>query len=166
MGISACALFRAGQGVKSCRYHYRTFHFASVDQAKTYWLIDIDVVNPNKKPVTLDKMRFSLLHAEDTLVAAWNPERKELAPGDSLSIRSNLEIPHALLQRLPPSLLADPKAEFTLVGDAYLNTWLGEMTIPGAMSQTIQVNMPEQVAKVRALFLQKMFPGFGKPQSP
>lgn len=164
LGISACALFRAGKGVKSCRYHYRTFHFASLDQAKTYWLIDVDVVNPNPKPVILDKMRFSLLHEEDTLVTAWNPERKELAPGDSLPFRSNLEIPHALLQRLPPGLLANPRAEFTLVGDAYLDTWLGELTIPGAMRQTIYVDMPEQVNKVRNLFLQKLFPGFGKPR--
>jgi hypothetical protein len=166
LGMSACALFRAGQGVKSCRYHYRDFHFASVDQAKTYWLIDVDVVNPNAKPVTLDRMRFSLLHADDTLVTAWNPKRKQLAPGDSLSFRSSLEIPHALLQRLPPGLLADPRAEFTLVGDAYLDTWLGEMTLPGALRQTLHVNMPEQVNKVRDLFLRRMFPGFGKPKSP
>jgi hypothetical protein len=166
LGLSACALFQAGRSVKSLRYHYRTFHFASVDQAKTYWLIDVDVVNPNPKPVAVDKMRFSLLHARDTLVTAWNPERKELAPADSLPFRTTLEIPHALLQRLPPSLLADPKAEFTLVGDAYLRTWLGEVTIPGALTQTIYVNMPEQVNKVRNLFLQKMFPGFGKPRSP
>lgn len=162
--LSGCALFQAGRDLKSCRYAYQGFGFASVDAEKTYWNIGINVANPNAKPVTLEKMRFALLHQEDTLVSGWNPSRQEIAAGDSLDLTSTLEIPHAILQRFPPSLLADPKARFTLVGDAYLNTWLGEMQVPGAFRQTLYINMPEQVAKVRTIFMQKLFPGYGRPK--
>lgn len=138
-----------------------------MDQNKTYWVVDMGVVNPNDRPVTLEKMRFVLLHGQDTLVTAWNPAKRELAAAESTVLQSTLELPLAIIQRLPPSLLADTRAEFTLAGDAYLQTWIGEVHIPDALKQKIHVNMPEQVAKVRNLFLQKLFPrSGGRPPKP
>ena len=163
VGLSSCSFFRPAKGLRSCRYTFQTFTFASIDKDKTYWVVDMGVVNPNDRPVTLEKMRFALLHEMDTLVTAWNPAKRELAAGDSSILQTTLELPLSVLQRLPPSLLANTNAEFTLVGDAFLQTWLGEIHVPGAMKKTIHVNMPEQVAKVRNMFLQRFFPWSGSP---
>lgn len=161
--LTSCALFSPARGFKSCRYEYRSFAFAAVDNLKTSWTVDIVVVNPNRKPITLEKLRFAFLHAGDTLVSAWNPARREMPAGDSALITTTLDIPHALLQKLPPEILSDTQAKFTLVGDAYLQTWVGEVAVPGALKQSLHVNMPEQMAKVRNIFMQKLFRGFGKP---
>jgi hypothetical protein len=161
--LASCALFNPARGLKSCRYEYRSFAFSAVDNEKTSWTVDIAVVNPNAKPVTLEKMRFAFLHSGDTLVTAWNPARRELPAGDSAVLSTSLDIPHALLQRLPPGILSDTKAEFTLVGDAYLQTWVGEVVVPGALKQNLHVDMPAQMAKVRTIFMQKLFRGFGRP---
>lgn len=163
LGLTSCALFNPGKGLKSCRYTYRSLAFASVDKERTYWVVDVGVVNPNVHPVTLEKMRFSLVHGKDTLLTGWNPAKKAVAAGDSTILQSTLELPHAALQRLPPSLLANTNAEFTLIGDAFLQTWVGEVHVQDALKKTIHVNMPEQVAKVRNLFMKHLFPGFGFP---
>lgn len=163
LGIASCALFKAGKGLKACRYTFQNMAFSSLDKDRSYWTVDVGVVNPNPHPVTLEKMRFAFLRLDDTLVTGWNPSRRELAPAESVSLRTSLEIPHAVIQRLPPGLLADPAAEFTLTGDAYLKTWVGEVHVRDAVRRTIKVNMPEQVAKVRNLFLQRLFPGFLRP---
>lgn len=164
LGIAACSLFNPSRGLKACRYDYRDFAFASVDGSSTYWTVDMGVKNPNSRPVTLEKMRFVLLRERDTLVSAWNPERRELMPGDSAVLQTTLQLPHAILQRLPPSVLAETRAEFTLIGDAFLQTWVGEVRVPGALRQTLHVNMPEQVAKVRNIFMRNLFKGFGRPR--
>lgn len=165
LALAACSLFDPSRGLKACRYDYRSFAFASVDGSSTYWVIDMGVKNPNTRPVALEKMRFSLLRGRDTLVSAWNPERRELPAGDSAVVQTTLQLPHAILQRLPPSLLAESRAEFTLIGDAYLQTWVGEVRVPGALKQTLHVNMPEQVAKVRNILMRSLFKGFGMPPS-
>lgn len=165
LGLAACSLFNPSRGLKACRYDFLAFAFASVDGSSTYWTVDMGVKNPNSRPVTLQKMRFALLRGRDTLVSAWNPERRELAAGDSAILQTTLQLPHAILQRLPPSLLAETRAEFTLIGEAYLQTWVGEVRVPGALNQTLHVNMPEQVAKVRNIFMRNLFKGFGRPRS-
>jgi hypothetical protein len=161
LGLSSCAWLRPAKGLKACRYTFHTLTFASMDQNKTYWVVDMGVVNPNDRPVTLEKMSFALLHGLDTLVTGWNPAKRELAAAESTVLQTSLELPLTIIQRLPPSLLANTRAEFTLVGDAYLQTWIGEVHIPDALKKKIYVNMPEQVAKVRNMFLQKFFPWSG-----
>ncbi len=165
LGLAACSLFNPTRGLKDCRYDFLAFAFASVDGSSTYWTVDMGVKNPNTRPVTLQKMRFALLRGRDTLVSAWNPERRDLAPGDSTVLQTTLQLPHAILQRLPPSLLAETRAEFTLTGEAYLQTWVGEVRVPGALNRTLHVNMPEQVAKVRNIFMRNLFKGFGRPKT-
>jgi hypothetical protein len=156
-GLGACSLFQAGKGLKSCRYSYKGFGFSKVDGERSYWSVDVGVANPNARPVTLEKMRFALLHGKDTLVSGWNPGKLELAAGDSAVLHSTLEIPHTFMQRLPPGLLRNTAAEFTLSGDAYLQTWLGEVQVPNAFRKTIHVNMPQQIARVRDHFMKRLF---------
>lgn len=155
--LGACSLFQAGKGLKACTYSYKGFGFAKVDGERSYWSVDLGVANPNARPVTLEKMRFALMHGKDTLVSGWNPAKLELPAGDSAVLHSTLEIPHAFMQRLPPGLLRNTRAEFTLSGDAYLQTWLGEIKVPNAFRKTIHVDMPRQIARVRDHFMQRIF---------
>lgn len=154
---AGCALFHAGRGVKSCRYTFHGVTLAGFDGAAADWRLDVGVANPNPHPVTLNRMRFTLLRGADTLLTGWNPEKRVLAPGDSQRLAATLTLPLAALGRLPPALLVDTAAEFTLVGDAYLDTWLGAMKFPGALHQTLHVNMPEQMARCNELFMRRLF---------
>src|SRR6185436_10337876 len=108
-------------------------------------------VNPNPHEVTLQKIRFALVHEQDTLITGWNPEKRVLAPGDSQALRATLQLPHAAFKRLPNDIWTDPDARFELIGDAFLDTWVGEMRFPGAFHQVIHVNMPQQMARYRDL---------------
>jgi hypothetical protein len=157
LGLAGCAWMRAGKGVKSCRYRFHGLAFTGLSGAQTNWRVDLSVVNPNSHPVTLNRMRYALLHGADTLLAGWNPAARELAPGDSQPLEATLELPHAAWKRLPPGIFSDTAAKFTLIGDAYLDTWVGPLRFPGALRQEIKVNMPEQIVRYRDLMLQRFF---------
>lgn len=154
--LSACSLHPA-KTLKSCRYSFLTLTFSGMDAGQTHWLLDVAVTNPNAKPVTLSRMRFALLHDADTLLTGWNPAQKEIAPLDSQVIQTTLDLPNALWKRLPGSIWSDTDAKFVVTADAFLDTWVGQIEVPGAVHQTIHVNMPAQMAKYRDLLMQKMF---------
>jgi hypothetical protein len=167
--LGACSLLHPGRGVKSCRYGFRAITFSGFEGSQSDWKLDLSVVNPNSHPVTLNRMHFALMHDQDTLLSGWNPEKRVLAPGDSQTLETTLEFPIAALGRLPPALLADADAQFTLVGDAYLDTWVGAMRFPGALRQTIHVNMPKQLTHYRDLLMNRFFAPWmskGAPPSP
>jgi hypothetical protein len=100
------------------------------------------------------------------LLSGWNPEKRVLAPGDSQSFQAPLELPHAAWKRLPADVLTNPDVRFEIIGDAYLDTWLGEMTFPGALHQTIHVNMPAVIEKFQNQMLRRFFSWPPGPQEP
>jgi hypothetical protein len=164
LSLMGCSLLHPARGVKACRYGFRSIAFSGFDGAQTNWRLDMSVVNPNPHPVTLNRMHFALKHGEDTLLSGWNPQKQELAAGDSQVVHATLQLPNAALSRLPPEMLINPDAQFTLIGDAYLDTWLGAMRFPGAFHQTIHVNMPEQIARYRDMMMRQFFGGFTGPR--
>jgi hypothetical protein len=167
IGLSGCAR-HPEKALKACRYQFNSFAFSGMDAGQTHWRLDISIVNPNKHPVTLVQMKYSLLHDVDTLLSGANPIKRELAVGDSQVIQTTLDIPNTLWKRLPADIWSQTDAKFLVVTDAYLDTWAGPIFVPGAMRQTVHVNMPEQVAKYRDMLMQKMFswPGNKLDESP
>jgi hypothetical protein len=142
---------------KTCKYRFQSVAFSSVDASQTHWKLGIVVNNPNKRPVILTRMHFALLHLNDTLLSGMNPTQREIASLDSQVIETNLDIPNTVLKKLPSSIWSDTKAEFTVTAGAFMDTWLGPIEVPGAIRQTIHINMPEQLAKYRDMMIQKMF---------
>jgi late embryogenesis abundant protein len=175
-GLAATALFLApfflasiflascswlpGRGFKSCKYRFQTLTFLGMDAQATHWHMDVAVSNPNAKEVSLTRMRYALLYQADTLLSGWNPEKRVLAAGDSQVIRTTLDLPNAVFKRLPPALWSQTDAQFTLVADAYLNTWIGDVTVPQAIKETVHIDMTEQVAKYRDMVLKRFFGGW------
>jgi hypothetical protein len=155
LALAGC--FHIGRGVKSCRYHFQGLTFAGMDAAATHWKLRLGVANPNAHEVTLTRMRFSLLHEADTLLSGWNPQERVLGPGDSISAETSLDLPHSILQRLPPAIWTRTDAEFRIVADAYLHTWMGDLLVPGAIDQTVRVDMTKQTNRLRDLLIQKLF---------
>jgi Late embryogenesis abundant protein len=164
--LAATALFLVscswlpGRGFKSCKYRFQTLSFLGMDSQATHWHMDVAVINPNAKEVSLTRMRYALLYQADTLLSGWNPEKRVLAAGDSQVIRTTLDLPNAVFKRLPPALWSQTDAQFTLVADAYLNTWIGDINVPQAIKETVHINMTEQVAKYRDMVLKRFFGGW------
>ena len=155
--LLASCTYRSTKDLKSCRTHFQGLTFSGMDAGQTHWNMDLAVVNPNKHPITLTKLHFTLMHEADTLLTGWNPSKMELAVGDSEIVRTNLDLPNAVWKRLPSSIWTQTDAQFLVTTDAYLDTWLGQIKVPNAVRETIHVNMPEQMAKYRDMLLQKMF---------
>jgi hypothetical protein len=153
--LSGC--FHIGRGVKSCRYQFRSLEFAGMDAAATHWKLNLGVVNPNPREVTLTRMRFSLLHESDTLLSGWNPEQRVVPAGDSLAVETSLDLPNAVFQRLPAGIWMQKDARFQIVADAYLHTWMGDLMVAKAIDQTVHVDMTKQTARFRDLLMQKLF---------
>jgi hypothetical protein len=149
--------FHIGRGVKSCRYHFRGLDFAGMDTEATHWKLRLDVANPNSHEVTLTRMRFSLMHEADTLLTGWNPAQRVLAAGDSQSVETTLDVPNAVLQRLPAGIWAQSDARFQIVADAYVHTWMGDLMMAKAIDQTVHVDMTKQTARLRDLLMQRLF---------
>ena len=146
-----------GRGMKSCRYTYQSLAFAGMDAAATHWKLRLGIANPNPHEVTLTRMRFALLHEADTLLSGWNPEPHRLPAGDSLSLETGLDLPHAVFQRLPRDIWAQTDARFRIVADAYLHTWVGDLLVPRAIDQVVRVDMTKHVAQFRDMLMQKLF---------
>lgn len=155
----SCSL-NPGRALKSCKYRFQTLTFLGMDSQATHWHMDVAVTNPNAKEVSLNRMRYALLYQSDTLLSGWNPDKRVLAAGDSQVIRTTLDLPNAVFKRLPPAIWSRTDAEFTLVADAYLSTWVGDIMVPQALKQTIRINMTEQVAKYRDMVLKRFFGGW------
>jgi hypothetical protein len=169
--LAATALFLAsfflascswlpGRGFKSCKYRFQTLSFLGMDAQATHWHLDVAVTNPNAKDVSLTRLRYALLYQADTLLSGWNPEKRILAAGDSQVIRTTLDLPNAVFKRLPPALWSQTDAQFTLVADAYLSTWIGDVMVPQAIKETVHIDMTEQVAKYRDMVLKRFFGGW------
>lgn len=157
LALALAGCYHPGRGLKSCRYHFRELAFAGLDGSATHWNLRLGIANPNTHEVSLSRMRFTLLHEADTLISGWNPEEHVIPAGDSVTVAATLDLPNAVLQRLPPGIWSRSDAEFRLVGDAYLHTWLGNLTVPGAVDQTVHVDMTKQMARLRELLMRKMF---------
>jgi hypothetical protein len=154
--LAACGM-GPGPGVKSCKYRFQTLGFTGMDAQATHWQMDVAVSNPNAKEVTLTRMRYALLYQADTLLSGWNPEKRVVAPNDSQMMRTTMDIPNALWKRLPPGIWSQTDAQFQLVADAYLSTWLGDVVVPNAVKETVHINMTEQVAKYRDMIMKRFF---------
>jgi hypothetical protein len=154
--LAGCAL-HPGRGVKSCKYRFQTLTFTGMDTQQTHWTVDVAVTNPNAHEVTLTRMRYALLYQNDTLLSGWNPSQRMVAAGDSQVIRTTLDLPNAVWRKLPPGIWAQTDAQFVLVADAYLKTWVGDLVVPQAIKETMHVNMTEQVAKYRDMLMQRFF---------
>src|SRR5690606_13409337 len=81
-------------------------------------------------------------------------------------VSASLEVPSSILQRLPPGILTQSAAEFQIVADAYLNTWMGDLIVPGAIRETIKVDMPTRAARHRDMLMQRLFGWPAQPQAP
>lgn len=159
--FTACSLHPA-RGLKSCRYRFVSFAFLGMDARQSHWRVQVAVSNPNSHEVTLARLRYALLYDTDTLLTGWNPEAKTVPAKDSLVAMASLDLPHAVFQRLPAGIWSQTDARFVIVADAYLHTWLGDITVPTALRDTVHINMPEQVARYRDLLMQRFFPWPGK----
>lgn len=157
--LASCA-WLPGRGFKSCKYRFQTLSFLGMDAQATHWHLDVAVSNPNAKEVSLTRLRYALLYQADTLLSGWNPEKRVLAAGDSQVIRTTLDLPNAVFKRLPPALWSHTDAQFTLVADAYLSTWIGDIMVPQAIKETVHIDMTEQVAKYRDMVLKRFFGGW------
>ncbi len=147
------------QGVKACKYSFHKLDFIGVDGAASHWKLTVGVANPNAKPVTLTRLRYALVHEADTMLTGANPQEHEVPPGDSLISETTLDIPNTLWQRLPPGIWSQTDAAFTIVGDAYVHTWMGDIVVNQAIKQTVHVDMTKQVARMKEMLLQKLFGG-------
>ena len=139
-----------------------------MDGGATQWHLDIAVANPNKRPVTIARVHYAVLHDADTLLTGWNPAQREIAAADSQIIQTTLAIPNTLWKRLPTDIWSKTDAAFLVTADTYLDTWLGPIEARGALRETIHINMPEQMAKYREMIMQKLFswPGQKVEQGP
>jgi hypothetical protein len=155
LALAACT--HPGRGLKSCRYRFQTFTFTGMDAQQTHWQVDVAVTNPNAHEVTLTRMRYALLYQADTLLSGWNPEKKTVGANDSMMVRTSLDLPNTLFTRLPPGIWAQTDAQFVIVADAYLNTWVGDIVVPGAIRQTVHINMTEQLAKYKDMLMRRFF---------
>lgn len=156
LALAACAL-HPGRGVKSCHYRFQNLAFTGMDASQTNWQVNVTVSNPNAHDVTLTRMKFALLHDADTLIRGWNPEKRVVASMDSQMILTSLSLPNSVWQRLPPEIWTQTEAKFVIVADAYLNTWMGDLVVPGAVRQTIKINMPEQAGKLKDMLMRRFF---------
>lgn len=153
--LAACT--HPARGLKSCRYTFKELAFLGMDAGATHWKIKLAVANPNTHQVTLTRLKYSLLHGADTLLSGWNPAQRVVPAGDSITAEATLDVPNAVWQRLPPGIWSRKDAAFTIVADAYLNTWLGDLVVTDALRQTVHVDMTKQVERVRDMMMQKLF---------
>lgn len=148
----------ARQGMpESCQYTYKDLALAKLGKDKSYWKVRVGVSNPNPHPVSVESIRYSLLHRQDTLLTGMETADKVIPAGETLDVQSTLVLPNKELKSLPKEVLKDPEARFTLVGDAHLSTGLQEFVYPAAVRQTILVDMPKQVKKAKKMFFRRMF---------
>lgn len=154
--LGACTL-HPGRGLKSCQYRFQTFTFLGMDAGQTHWQVDVAVSNPNDHDVTLTRMRYALLYNADTLLSGWNPEKQTVAAKDSMMLRTTLDLPNTLLKRLPPEIWTQTDAKFLIQADAYLTTWVGDIVVPGAVKETVHINMIEQLARYKDMLMRQFF---------
>lgn len=153
--LSGC--YHPGRGVKSCRYTFKNLAFTGMDAGATHWKLRMGVANPNAHEVTLTRMRFSFLHETDTLLTGWNPEQHVVPAGDSLTVETTLDLPNTIFQKLPAEIWTQTDAQFHLIADAYLHTWMGDLMVAKAIDQTVHVDMTRQVSRLKDMLLQKLF---------
>src|SRR5437868_2369204 len=67
--LAGCSWMRPGSGLKSCGYQLRSMAFAGMDSSGSHWNMKMLMSNPNDRPVTLTRLRFAVLHENDTLLA-------------------------------------------------------------------------------------------------
>ncbi len=154
--LAACSL-HPGRGVKSCRYWFQALSFTGLDSQATHWKLNVAVVNPNSREVSLTRMHYALMYQADTLLTGWNPEKRVLAPGDSQLIETTIDLPNALWKRLPGDIWSQTDAKFLVVADAYVTTWVGDILVPHAIKETVHINMTEQVARYRDMVMKRFF---------
>ncbi len=163
--VSGCAWFSKKE-LQTCRYRFSSLDFTGMDAGQSHWKLKLIVANPSTRKVTLTRLHFTLQYAADTLLTGWNPSQLEIAAKDSEAVEATLDVPNTTWKRLPSGIWSNTDAQFVLIADAYLNTWLGAIEVPGALRQTVHINMPKEVAKYRDMLLQKMFswPGSKLPE--
>jgi hypothetical protein len=154
--FAACSL-HPGRGVKACKYRFQALTFSGLDGSASHWRMDVAVTNPNAREVTLNRMRYALLYESDTLLTGWNPEKRLIPAKDSQVVATTLDLPNAILKRLPAGIWSQTDAKFKLVADAYVSTWVGDIVVPYAINETVHINMTEQVAKYRDLMMKRFF---------
>ena len=119
--------------------------------------VDLAVANPNSREVTLTRLHYALMYQADTLLSGWNPAKRILAVGDSQMISTTLDLPNAIFKRLPAALWSQTDAQFLMVADAYVTTWVGDIIIPNAIKETVHINMTEQIARYRDMVMKRFF---------
>ena len=153
--LIGCSSIKPGSELKSCGYQFRSLVATGLDENNSYWNLQMLMYNPNSRPVTLNKLRFAIMNDNDTLLKGFNTLEKVVAANDSIVIQTTLDFSHTVFKHLSPELLANTNASFDLGADAYVNTWMGEIMVPGIFRQSFHVNVPEQLERYRNVLMQK-----------
>jgi hypothetical protein len=145
--ILLCPLLLAGCGMNTaaewrrCSFGVSDLAFQGMNGDQAEWRVVVTAFNPGNRRLKLEGLRLWALMDGDTLARLRNPNRIDLAPGDTTRMSFDVTMPHAAWNRALRSLRRTGSGDLLITGDITVSTWLGTRTVKDAVRETHRIDL-------------------------
>jgi len=127
--LPACFVFRR-TNLENCEYRLVSTSIKEITLTYLRIAINIDVTNPNRMDVVLDRMRFDVYVNEQHVANGSSNLKLRIPSGSSARISPVVTIDYAQAGAAIISTVKNLGARYKIVGTVYFDTPLGAMNFP------------------------------------
>jgi LEA14-like dessication related protein len=127
--LPGCFIFRRTQ-LQNCEFRLASTSIKEITLSYMRIAINIDVTNPNKIDVVLDRMRFDLYVNEQNVANGTSNLKTRIPSGSSARISPVVTLDYARVGAAIITTIKNLGAEYKIVGTVYFDTPLGTASFP------------------------------------
>ena len=127
--LSACFIFRRTR-LQKCEFRFVSTSIKEITLSYMRIAINIDVTNPNRIDVVLDRMRFDLYVNDQNVANGTSNFKVRIPSGSSARISPVVTLDYAQVGAAIISTIKNLGAKYKIVGTVYFDTPLGTMSFP------------------------------------
>jgi hypothetical protein len=143
--LAGCSLFPSQKALKQCRFEAVGFEFSGLSPQGIEGRLRVQAVNPSRHLAKLHRMDLRLLyvveHGTDTLAQVRNDSLIHLPAGDTLILPLRMTLPLKALSTLAAPLASGSVIDCLLLGDAHIDTPLGDYTVRKAINRKMPIDL-------------------------
>ncbi len=127
--LPGCFIFRRAQ-LQKCEFRLAGTSIKEITLSYLRLAINIDVTNPNRIDVVLDRMRFDLYVNDEHVANGVSNLKTRIPSGESVKISPVITIDYAQVGAAIISTIKNLGARYKIVGTVYFDTPFGTASFP------------------------------------
>jgi len=127
--LPGCFLIKR-TALQNCEYRLAGTRITELALTYLKLEISIDVTNPNRTDVILDRMRFDLYLNDEKIANATSNLKTTIPSGESAKVKPVVTVDYSEVGTAVLSTIKNMSASYKVVGTVYFDTPLGTISFP------------------------------------